>query len=432
MPTLRKVDEPDGKQDENNSNIDSPAPSPPTERLEDSKISDPQIMESRRNILSGELATIKPSQESNIHKTSKQDSGELATRREKTSRFFGVCLTKSSTNPYLAQLSIDGKNCYAGCHRLETDAAFASDKVVSFFSTHESNDKPTPKKKVNFNSLDEYKDARKQELEELGVCESDVPDLDALTSKVQSYIDAFVKKKESTPNDGVVPVERLPESSSQENSNHAEGSEELATKKQKSSRFNGVCCAKARNSYQSNIRIHGKRCYAGSYRLETDAAFAYDQVALYFAHDWNDKSSLQSKINFNSLEEYGYARAQELEESGLSDSSFDPDTLTSKVRSLIHAFIKKNEPAFNGDNKHNNSIASSTGVPAADNVNDNSPISSVDKEEEVLLATASRLHEESTKNHKDESKMSSAYGKLSCFQHHSLFSQDLQFLISAN
>lgn len=322
MPTLKKVDEPDGKQDENNANSIigySPAPSPLAERLEENKISDQQLLESRRDSSLEDLAAIERPRESTSHDTSGQGEELATTKKGKTSRYYGVCRMKtSSTNPYLSQLSIDGKKCYAGYHRLETDAAFASDKVVSFFSMHEYCDKPTPKRKVNFNSLEEYKDARIQEMAELGVRESEVSDFDALTSKVQSYIHVFLKKKDCTSNGGVVPVERPNESNRHETSN-------------------------------------------------------------------------------------------------------DPETIDRRDDWQESAFMEKNKSAFNGDG------TSSGGLSATDN----GPISSGDREEEMLLTTTSRFREENTTNHKHESKMAFTFGEfqLSCVQHDfSFFFKPLHFL----
>ena len=84
-----------------------------------------------------------------------------------------------------------------------------------------------------------------------------------------------------------------------------------STKGSKSSKFIGATYNKNLQKYQSKTYIQGKYYILGSYKLQTDAAFAYDTAVNSFQLD------RKRKVNFDSLDDYKQKRARELESSGI-------------------------------------------------------------------------------------------------------------------
>ena len=157
--------------------------------------------------------------------------------------------------------------------------------------------------------------------------------------------------------DGVADDEELSEDlMHQSNSNNTHSSEDqrtVATKKWRStSQFVGASYDKHLQEYQSQIFIQGKTHRLGSYKLETDAAFAYDTTVQSF--------HLESKrtVNFDSFDAYKEKRALELETRGLRAVD-GLAAVAVKVHSYLNDVIAK--VAENAQNIDTDSASDNTG-----------------------------------------------------------------------
>jgi hypothetical protein len=270
------------------------------------------------------------------------DSAAVATKTP-TSRFNNVSYLKSQ-NIYRASIWVDGKTCYGGQYKLEADAAYVADELGKLFIASEQNQEARKLRKLNFETFDAYQQARAIELKEKGRRDQDVGlDPSALFCKVQEMYAAFMKKvRDSSSN--VMHDSNSEKIITTVDSVAVPGS--VAAKQNFTSRFNGVYINKRSNKCIARIVTEGKWCNAGSYRFETDAAYAHDEGVKYLNLANKDPSQSRRgpkrKLNFASLDEYRNARAAELEGIGVSDDmSLDPSALTSKVQRLVDAFVSR-------------------------------------------------------------------------------------------
>ena len=148
-----------------------------------------------------------------------------------------------------------------------------------------------------------------------------------------------------------------------------------ARKKSKYSSFRGVTFAKKDGTYVTQLCIAGKICYVGRYRLETDAALAYDIAVRYLTENelCNKTGQTWKQHNFNSEEDYQRVRAEEVQGRQLSGSDRIVDILSMKIKvhSLVDKFLKKAESSdvnSNNDDEHTAGVIerSSPWVPRAD------------------------------------------------------------------
>ena len=167
-------------------------------------------------------------------------------------------------------------------------------------------------KKRNFKSIKDYKQARAKEVKERGLGDSDAGvNVSKLKNKVQGLVDNFL-----------LPVPKIPATS----------------KVKKQNPFHGVTRAPKGGTYMTQVYKSRKKCFAGTYDLETDAAFVYDLVVNELFTKNGEK---WEKRNFKSVKDYKQARAKEVKERGLneSDTGVDVSLLKSKVQCLVDNFL---------------------------------------------------------------------------------------------
>ena len=125
-------------------------------------------------------------------------ASDSADKKKKSSQFHGVSYLKKNGMymVYMAQVGRARKACYAGKYKLETDAAYASDLLVSELFTKQGK----KREKFNFKSVEDYENARKNEIKDKGWCEFEASvDLSILKAKVQVFVDKFLSKAPKTP-----------------------------------------------------------------------------------------------------------------------------------------------------------------------------------------------------------------------------------------
>jgi hypothetical protein len=91
----------------------------------------------------------------------------------------------------------------------------------------------------------------------------------------------------------------------------------------RTSQYKGVHLNKKTGTYQCKITLKSQRCYLGSYDLETDAAWAYDECLC----------QLRSlPVNFANKAEYHNARKQEAKERGIA-------VPCSEIKAYVQSFL---------------------------------------------------------------------------------------------
>lgn len=108
------------------------------------------------------------------------------------------------------------------------------------------------------------------------------------------------------------------------------------------SRFTGVVCYR-KNIYRAQIGVNRKVYTVGIYRLETDAAFAYDQATKSLRRaNLGTTKGRKWKTNFDSFEGYNKARAQDLA-ANRTDAHVDDDlsTVAARAQRYIESIILK-------------------------------------------------------------------------------------------
>lgn len=156
-----------------------------------------------------------------------------------------------------------------GTYILKADAAWAYDIGADAFSGIKGRAR-------NFETVQEYEIARKQELKEAGT--------NIETVGLAADIDKKIQQRISEIQNGAP--------------------------KQKTSAFKGVSKATGSSKYLSQI-YHNKKVYdLGNYELECDAAWCYDEAA-------KSLKSSSSKVNFETTDQFPEEREREIAERGV-------------------------------------------------------------------------------------------------------------------
>lgn len=255
--------------------------------------------------------------DSRSESTSGVTVASVSAKKGKPSRFVGVTATKNGR--YHTQLCVDSHVLHVGSYLLECDSALAYDEAVRYCRILEVIKSKGPPWTLNFALHDEYHQARSIELQARGISSNAGLDPSALVEKVKRHVDSFVANKVA----GSASI-----------GNDASN----ATRKGPTSRYRYVSLSKQNSKYVVQMKIEGKVCYGGSYQLETDAAYATDQMIKQLV---NNRGHIKMP-NFETIEEYHQARAKELRVRELDDHS-GPDlaTLNAKVQKRIDALVNK-------------------------------------------------------------------------------------------
>ncbi|KAL3783792.1 hypothetical protein HJC23_000381 [Cyclotella cryptica] len=351
MPTFRKIGEPEGKvsgsDEKNESARDDPSQGSFSSKL--NNMSTPPGV---------------------------QESGVTMTKKAHTSRFKGVHHDKRQKS-WRAQIGIGRKLHHVGNYRLETNAAFAYDQAVKALLRENLLTKKGKKSRTNFESLDEYEKARATELEVSGV-DAHVDDHSSeVTVKAQRFIDALIGKIKAAGGTETSCSEGITANGSKGNLNETH-QHEIRTNTM-ASKFMGVTFKNREQKYEVTIshNTKKKKIYLGQYRLESDAALAYDEAVKILKGNGE-------KTNFKSKDEYEQSRSKEVADCGvISDHVGSFEDISARVKGFVAKFRPKNSPLPTiGSNSTADEISNSSDA----------------ENEAILLAAAKGLRRKSVTN----------------------------------
>lgn len=222
----------------------------------------------------------------NIHGSEQELELEKADVRGSTSSYHGVYMRNIKSTFEAAFLTFR-----LGNYTLQSDAALAYDSALRARGLEEHYNK------INFDTKEDYLQAREKEMEEQSV----EVDLEETLSYISSYVSKLVEVAESEL------LSRL--------FHNYHGSQKglVLTKNIKSlkatSQYNGVFAkkAKSKSNHGSSFKASFLKYRLGSYYLETDAALAYDA-----AIRAKRSEKYYTKINFATEKSYLKAREKEL------------------------------------------------------------------------------------------------------------------------
>ena len=183
--------------------------------------------------------------------------------------------------------------------------------------------------KTNFTTLNDYEKAKKSELTKTGLSNDDAMSSTAIVSKVTGEVSKkFTKSNESD--------EELEFSGNDETEEKSDWSDNTAVsmpsskkKKKSSSEYVGVYFFKRDKTWKSSIRRNNKAIHLGYYKLQSDAALAYDKALIQL-------QGSDAGTNFTGLNDYEKAKKSELAKSGLSnDNAMSSEAIGAKVNEIL-------------------------------------------------------------------------------------------------
>lgn len=184
----------------------------------------------------------------------------------------GVIYNKARSR-YRVEVKSGSDRNHLGYYLLQSDAALAYDKGAEIFKTNKSHERIN-----NFETSEEYTKARELEMRDTGFSTRDVGTPADILQKIQQRI------------------------------------LEIQQPEMKAKKFTFIGLKK--NSKSSSYKAHILSKYIGSYTLQSDAAFAYDQAA-------RRLKATNSKLNFKTKKEYVNARETEVKQKGISAESLE-------------------------------------------------------------------------------------------------------------
>jgi len=236
---------------------------------------------------------------------SDEEMENKAKQRKTSSSYTGVCYYKKSKK-WRSSISHDRKLKQLGEYKLETDAALVYDEAAKIIRG--------PTAEINFATLKDYEKAKKDELEKTGLSSDVAMSSTAIKAKVTVAVHKTWPAA-SIHNGGSSKRELL----------DAEEHQKAITSKKKTSVYVGVSYRKEKKKWVSQIKHLQEKIYLGDFKLQTDAALAFDEAV-------KQLRGLDAETNFSSLEAYENAKKQELKETGLgSDAAKSSAAIISKV-----------------------------------------------------------------------------------------------------
>ena len=280
-------------------------------------------------------------------------------KRKKYSQFHGVTYSKRQSR-YLAGFSKAGKHYHAGTYELETDAAYMYDLVVKEMLTKKRKKEKLNKRSLNFKSEEDYKRMRTKEVNERGLSdlETSVDFLSQLKTKAQGYVEKLYMRRADESTD------------KKKKPNQIIGNS--ARKRNKYSQFHGVSCFKNDDIYFAQVCRAKMTCYAGRYKLESDAAYMHDLVVNVLFPNTKQGEKCE-KLNFKSEEDYKRMRAKEVNERGLSDLETSVDFL-SQLKTKAQDYVLKFHMRLADDSTNEDKVSQQLhGMPLCDSAGKKMP-----------------------------------------------------------
>jgi len=228
--------------------------------------------------------------------------------KKKSSEYTGFTYLRDR-NKWLSQITHDRGKVNLGYYNLQADAALAFDEAVKQLRGLDA--------KTNFSSLEDYEKAKKDELEKTGLS-SDVAKSSAV---IKAKVTDIVRK--------TWPTASIHDSGSNKSEKVNVEKQQAVTPKKKTSNYVGVSYHKSKKKWVSQITHNNGTIKLGYFKLQADAAFAFDEAV-------KQLRGSTAKTNFSSLKDYEKAKKQEFKETGLGDvAAMSSASIISKISDIV-------------------------------------------------------------------------------------------------
>jgi len=255
-----------------------------------------------------------------------EDSGESGSSTLSSLKGF---LFKPDKKKYKAKIKYGENDINLGYYKLASDAAWAYDRALGVLRGE--------KAKPNFSSEDAYKSSRALEMKETNLH----VDYETIQAKIASKIDDVTSKMGSS----------------------ASAAKEIGgdvSETKKKSDYVGVSYHKNSSKWHASISHNNKQVGLSYYKLETDAAHAYDEAS-------KQLRGLNGRVNFATMEDYNLAKKNELKRPGLSGAdAVARAVILSKVSEVVSKMLTKKSPSPSGNDstKPAEKVVNKRGRPA--------------------------------------------------------------------
>ena len=237
-------------------------------------------------------------------------------------------LFKPDKKKYKAKIKYGENDINLGYYKLASDAARAYDRALGILRGEEA--------RTNFDSEDAYRSSRALEMKETNLH----VDYETIQAKIASKIDDVTSKI----------------CASSASAKTVDGT----VSETKKSDYVGVSYHKHGRRWQAGIGHNNKQTNLGHYKLETDAAHAYDEAS-------KQIRGSNARVNFSTMEEYNSAKKSELKRMGLSnDDAVTHASILSKVSEVVSKILTKKSPSpsCNDSTKPAAKVVNKRGRPA--------------------------------------------------------------------
>ena len=219
---------------------------------------------------------------------------------------------KLDKKKYKAKIKYGENDINLGYYKLASDAAWAYDRALGVLRGD--------KARTNFSSEDAYKSSRALEMKETNLH----VDYETIQAKIASKVDD-VRSKMSSSASAAKEI----------------GGDVSETKKK--SDYVGVSYHKNSSKWHASISHNNKQVGLSYYKLETDAAHAYDEAS-------KQLRGLNGRVNFATMEDYNLAKKNELKRPGLSSAdAVARAVILSKVSEVVSKMLTKKSPSPRND-----------------------------------------------------------------------------------
>jgi len=209
---------------------------------------------------------------------------------------------KPDKKKYKAKIKYGENDINLGYYKLASDAAWAYDRALGVLRGE--------KARTNFDSEDAYRSSRALEMKETNLH----VDYETIQAKIASKTASAAKEI---------------------------GGDVSETKKK--SDYVGVSYHKNSSKWHASISHNNKQVGLSYYKLETDAAHAYDEAS-------KQLRGLNGRVNFATMEDYNLAKKNELKRPGLSSAdAVARAVILSKVSEVVSKMLTKKSPSPSGN-----------------------------------------------------------------------------------
>ena len=313
--------------------------------------------------------------------SSDSDDVNVSASSTKTSNYTGVSYHRNNKK-WQAAIHQKKQIGLGSSYDLQCDAALAYDKAAVQLRG--------PNAKTNFSTLNEYKRAKKAELESTGL------GMDAAMSPatIGAKVNMFLTKASNTStalagtdteeeeSEKEMVEEESNFGSDEEDSSYA-GDVKMSGINKQSSIYTGVCYCKQNKKWQAYITNKKQIALGSSYNLQCDAALAYDKAAIQLRGP-------NTNTNFRSLSEYTKAKKAELESNGLvMNVAMTPATIEAKVNEMLRKASSTSSAAASGTTDTREGAIRGDASGKRENIKEKNPVEA--KGSEAMLTNCPEL-----------------------------------------